>query len=355
MHGHLNVNLSRCTVTWTSIYHDARSPERQFITMHGHLNVHLSRCTVTWTSIYHDARSPERQFITMHGHLNVKCVWRLQVDHKTNVYTSSCVDFFLDTLSWSSSSPHFTEFRVSMLCSQEPAKKRLHKEKLALKSVYKNDCLCALVSSLFMYFAREYGRWYSAWHWPASVEGSVVTAVSGSPYISHKRAGSGILLYCTIFLDVRYKSAHGICSAAIWWSVACHIHCNPNVDVTRQCHCTEGHVASCCVALCTVLLLLLCRNTQTGVERTAEFPVHTSFQTNYPCYQLDGVEVYMRWCRSDAPPSRWQTPPWTMFHYWRFLGDFSHHTGRWRHRTLKSVDFRMPVLNRAGWRSRCSD
>ena len=29
MHGHLNVNLSRCTVTWTSNYHDARSPERQ--------------------------------------------------------------------------------------------------------------------------------------------------------------------------------------------------------------------------------------------------------------------------------------------------------------------------------------
>jgi len=72
MHGHMNVNLSRCTVTWTSIYHDARSPERQFITMHGHLNVKLSRCTVTWTSIYYDARSPERQIITMHGHLNVK-------------------------------------------------------------------------------------------------------------------------------------------------------------------------------------------------------------------------------------------------------------------------------------------
>jgi len=29
------------------IYHDARSPERQIITMHGHLNVSLSRCTVT--------------------------------------------------------------------------------------------------------------------------------------------------------------------------------------------------------------------------------------------------------------------------------------------------------------------
>jgi len=40
--------------------------------MHGHLNVKLSRCTVTWTSNYHDARSPERQIITMHGHLNVK-------------------------------------------------------------------------------------------------------------------------------------------------------------------------------------------------------------------------------------------------------------------------------------------
>ena len=42
------------------IYHDARSLERQFITMHGHMNVNLSWCTVTWTSIYHDARSPER-------------------------------------------------------------------------------------------------------------------------------------------------------------------------------------------------------------------------------------------------------------------------------------------------------
>jgi len=71
MHGHMNVNLSRCTVTWTSIYHDARSSERYFITMHGHLNVILSRCTVTWTLFYHDARSPERYFITMHGHLNI--------------------------------------------------------------------------------------------------------------------------------------------------------------------------------------------------------------------------------------------------------------------------------------------
>ena len=32
------------------IYHDARSPERQFITMHGHLIVSLSRWTVNWTS-----------------------------------------------------------------------------------------------------------------------------------------------------------------------------------------------------------------------------------------------------------------------------------------------------------------
>ena len=53
------------------IYHAARSPEGQFITMHGHPNVNLSRCTVTRTSIYHDARSAERQFITMHGHPNV--------------------------------------------------------------------------------------------------------------------------------------------------------------------------------------------------------------------------------------------------------------------------------------------
>ena len=79
MHGHVNVNLSRCTVTWMSVYHDARSRERQFITMHGHLNVNLSRCTVTWTSIYHDARSRERQFITMHGHVNdtfANCILR---------------------------------------------------------------------------------------------------------------------------------------------------------------------------------------------------------------------------------------------------------------------------------------
>ena len=53
------------------IHHDARSPERLFITMRGHLNVYLSRCAVTWTSIHHDARSPERLFITMRGHLNV--------------------------------------------------------------------------------------------------------------------------------------------------------------------------------------------------------------------------------------------------------------------------------------------
>ena len=64
-------NLSRCTVTWASIYHDALSPESQFITMHCHLNVNLSRCSVTWTSIYHVARSPERQFVTTLGHLNV--------------------------------------------------------------------------------------------------------------------------------------------------------------------------------------------------------------------------------------------------------------------------------------------
>jgi hypothetical protein len=61
MHGHLNVTISRCTVTWTSLYHDTRSLECHYITMHGHLNVTISRCTVTWTSLYHDARSPERQ------------------------------------------------------------------------------------------------------------------------------------------------------------------------------------------------------------------------------------------------------------------------------------------------------
>ena len=75
MHGNLNIKLSRCTFSWTSIYHDVRSPERQFVTMHGHLNISLSRCTVIWTSIYHDARSSERQFITMHVHLNVNLSW----------------------------------------------------------------------------------------------------------------------------------------------------------------------------------------------------------------------------------------------------------------------------------------
>ena len=74
MHGHLNINLSRFTVTLTSIYHDARPSEHQFITMHGHLNINLSRFTVTLTSIYHDSRPPEHQFITMHGHLNVRCL-----------------------------------------------------------------------------------------------------------------------------------------------------------------------------------------------------------------------------------------------------------------------------------------
>jgi hypothetical protein len=53
------------------IYHDARSPEHQFITMHGPLNINLSRCTVTWTPIYHDVRSPEHQFIKMQGHMNI--------------------------------------------------------------------------------------------------------------------------------------------------------------------------------------------------------------------------------------------------------------------------------------------
>ena len=31
----------------TRIYHDARSPERHYVTMHGHLNVTMSRCMVT--------------------------------------------------------------------------------------------------------------------------------------------------------------------------------------------------------------------------------------------------------------------------------------------------------------------
>ena len=104
MHGHLNINLSRCTVTWTSIYHDARSPEHQFITMHGQLNINLSRCTVTWTSIYHDARSPEHQFITMHGHLNInlsRCTGHLNINLSRctghlNINLSRC------TVTWTS-------------------------------------------------------------------------------------------------------------------------------------------------------------------------------------------------------------------------------------------------------------
>ena len=102
MHGHMNVNLSRCTVTWTSIYHDAPSPERQFITMHGHLNVNLSRCTVTWTSIYHDAPSPERQFITMHGHLNVKTA--VSISKSTKKFWTSPWQITLDF--WKKISQH---------------------------------------------------------------------------------------------------------------------------------------------------------------------------------------------------------------------------------------------------------
>ena len=86
MHGHLNVTISRCTVTWTSLYHDARSPERHYITMHGHLNVTISRCKVIWTSLYHDARSPERHYITIRGYLNVT------ISRCTVTWTSLCHD-----------------------------------------------------------------------------------------------------------------------------------------------------------------------------------------------------------------------------------------------------------------------
>ena len=77
----MDINLSLCTVTWTSICHYAQSPEHQFVTarsmninlslrtvnehqfivVHGHLNINLSWCTVTGTSIYYDAQSPECQ------------------------------------------------------------------------------------------------------------------------------------------------------------------------------------------------------------------------------------------------------------------------------------------------------
>jgi len=86
MHGHVNVKLSQCTVTWTSNCHDARSRERQIVTMHGHVNVKLSRCTVTWTSNCHNARSRERQIVTMHGHVNVK------LSRCTVTWTSDCHD-----------------------------------------------------------------------------------------------------------------------------------------------------------------------------------------------------------------------------------------------------------------------
>ena len=95
MHGHLNVTISGCTVTWTSIYPRCTVT---WTSIYPRCTVTWTsiypRCTVTWTSINQDARSPERHYIhdarsrsmvtwtslyprctvTKHGHLNVKYV-----------------------------------------------------------------------------------------------------------------------------------------------------------------------------------------------------------------------------------------------------------------------------------------
>ena len=81
---------------------------------------------------------------------------------------------------------------------------------------------------------------------------------------------------CTTFLDVRYKSEHGICSA-VWLSVACHIQYNPPVDVNWQCRCTEGHVASCCVVLCTVQFCCWCVETHRLVSTGQQHFLLTQF------------------------------------------------------------------------------
>ena len=68
--------------------------------MHGHLNVGLSQCTVTWTSVYRDARSPKRQFITMHGHLNVKNFLRNLIRKTVRVTTWWTYEFFSQLNPW---------------------------------------------------------------------------------------------------------------------------------------------------------------------------------------------------------------------------------------------------------------
>jgi hypothetical protein len=57
--------------------------------MHGDMNVKLSQCTVTLTSNCHDARSHERQIVTMHGNMNVKFVFK-----GLNILTLFCTKFY---------------------------------------------------------------------------------------------------------------------------------------------------------------------------------------------------------------------------------------------------------------------
>ena len=95
------------------IYHDARSPERQFITMHGHLSINLSRCTVTWTLIYHDARSPERQ---MHTAVSVSTTWRHKGEGVAKVQLHSLAISALDEGEWLTSRPdHLSPVSIEYL------------------------------------------------------------------------------------------------------------------------------------------------------------------------------------------------------------------------------------------------
>jgi len=94
-----------------SIYDDERSSERQFMTMHGHLNINLSRCTVTRTSIYHDAWSPERQFITMNGHRNVK-----NEIGKIKVVTRKCEEKY-ELLKYCTALSQFVALTTTLICA----------------------------------------------------------------------------------------------------------------------------------------------------------------------------------------------------------------------------------------------
>jgi hypothetical protein len=139
-------------------------------------------------------------------------------------------------------------------------------------------------------------------------------------------------------------------------SLGAHMKCTLTLEVSRQWPLRRR----CCSSRQTELgaaprVLWFClwspSNLQAGVNWTAEFGVNRTLQTNHPWHQLEGVEAHMRWRRRLAPPSQWQTPPWTACHYWHFFGDFARHrctrdcSVRWRHHTVKTVDFRKAVLN----------